>query len=59
MVLFGVYVDDQFQFEGTAEEVSKRLGVKLETVKWYGTPTGMKRQFKRKNPKREIVKLDE
>lgn len=59
MDIYIVYEDDNYVFEGTAEEVAERLDVKIETVKWYGTPSGIARRFKRKKQRREIVKLEE
>ena len=32
MAIYGVYERDQFVFEGTPQEVAKRLGVKIDTV---------------------------
>lgn len=58
MDIYIVYENDNYVFEGTAEEVAERLDVKIETVKWHCTPSGIERRFKRKKPRREIVKLE-
>lgn len=54
--IYIVYENDIYQFEGTAEYVAEKLGIKIDTVKWYGTPTGIQRCMTRKKPRREIVK---
>lgn len=59
MAIYGVYEQDQFVFEGTPQEVAKRLGIKIDTVLWYSTPTGIARMSSRKKKRREIVKLED
>lgn len=59
MAICGVYERDQFVFEGTPQEVAKRLGIKIDTVLWYCTPTGIARMSKLKKRRREIVKLED
>lgn len=59
MALYGVYEQDQFVFEGTPQEVAKRLGIKIDTVLWYCTLTGIARMSKLKKRRREIVKLED
>lgn len=34
---YAIYIGDEFQFTGTAEECAAKLNVKPETVKWYAT----------------------
>lgn len=59
MAIYGVYERDQFVFEGKPQEVAKRLGIKIDTVLWYSTPTGIKRMSKLKKRRREIMKLED
>ncbi|MFC4661721.1 MULTISPECIES: hypothetical protein [Oceanobacillus] len=40
---YAIYIGDEFQFTGTAEECAARLGVKPETVQWYATESYRKR----------------
>ncbi|HSH24199.1 MAG TPA: hypothetical protein VLA13_01475 [Massilibacterium sp.] len=41
---YAVYKGDKFVTIGTVEELSKELGVKQETVRFYATPSYRKRK---------------
>ncbi|MED3623244.1 hypothetical protein P4482_09190 [Neobacillus thermocopriae] len=52
---YAIYRGDEFKYIGTAEECAEFLGCKVETFKFYLTPTYQRRVEKRKRPKNYIV----
>lgn len=57
-MIYSVYQGEEDLFDGTAEEVAKCLKVKIETVKWKASPSGIKRAESCKNGL-VIIKLEE
>lgn len=57
-MIYAVYKGDAYLFDGTAEEIASRLKIKVESVKWHATPTGLKRATL-SNKRRMIVKLED
>ena len=43
VTVYGLYKGDVFLDVGTADELSKKLGVKKETIMWYASPANKKR----------------
>lgn len=43
---YALYKGDDFIMLGTLEDFSQRTGVKKETLKWYSTPSQLKRNKK-------------
>lgn len=52
---YAVYKGDKFLTIGTAEELSKELGVKQETIRFYATPSYHKRVAISKNPSNRVI----
>ena len=57
---YAIYKGDTYLFSGTAEECANYRGVKVETIKYWTTPTYEKRLAKRKRSKNPliVIKLD-
>ncbi|WP_342665476.1 hypothetical protein [Paucisalibacillus globulus] len=45
---WAVYAGDEFLFIGTTKECAERLGVSINTVRFYGTPAHLRRVEKQK-----------
>lgn len=58
---YAVYKGEDILCIGTAEECAAHLGIKVESLKWYSTPTGQRRTANRKKPDKCLVvsKLDD
>ncbi len=41
--VYGFYRGDMFITAGTLKEISKEIGLKVSTLKWYQTPSARKR----------------
>ncbi|WP_411842142.1 hypothetical protein [Salinicoccus sp. HZC-1] len=48
-----LYDGDDFAAIGTLDEIAEETGLKRETIRWYGTPSGQKRG------NRALVKMDD
>lgn len=52
---YAVYKGDSFICIGTLKECAEHMGVLIDTVRFYTTPTYQRRLAKRKNPKNYIT----
>lgn len=57
--LYALYENDEFLMLGTARELAEHMGCKVETVRWYTTPSGIKRLKKRKRGGYWVEVVDE
>lgn len=58
MKIYALYKGDQLIADGTLLQIAYKTGVKLRTIKFYKTPTYLKRRKNGKNY-RELVELNE
>lgn len=56
MKIYALYKGDKLLADGTLLQIAHKMGVKLKTIKFYKTPTYLKRRSKSKNF-RELVGL--
>lgn len=56
MKIYALYKGDKLLADGTLLQIAHKMGVKLKTIKFYKTPTYLKRRSKSKNF-RELVEL--
>lgn len=54
---YAMYKGDKLLGIGTIKELTKTLNVKVETIRFYNTPTYQKRVKRGKN-RRELVKIE-
>ena len=56
MKIYALYKGDKLLADGTLLQIAHKMGVKLKTIKFYKTPTYLKRRKNSKNF-RELVEL--
>ena len=54
--IYALYKGDKLLADGTLLQIAHKMGVKLKTIKFYKTPTYLKRRKNSKNY-RELVEL--
>ncbi|KHM51613.1 hypothetical protein SAMN02745671_01682 [Anaerovibrio lipolyticus DSM 3074] len=57
--IYALYVGEQNVCDGTLEEICKRTGMTMDTLKWMTRPSAMKRILKRKKVPKCLVYIGE